>query len=290
VTPAAGPGPQRTPARRKARQLARHLRGERPDYAYLKEVFRHLRAELGVEVARAPKTLPYVPTENEIRRYYQTVWTARRSGDIMLIKTLLYTGVRVAELVSIRLGDVDLDACRIRITHGKGAKDRYVPFPATFKETLALHISAARDNGAAFLFESSWKKPYSTRGVRAMLARYASKAGLAHNMPPHRLRHFLFTWLKGRGVASDATFREKREDTRPALQLPQRSQRAGRVRQQCGGDLRCHHPVALTERMLQPLLLHPMTRMMRQMQRKSAATRRDATPVRSSGSGIRQGW
>jgi integrase/recombinase XerD len=157
-------------------------------------------AELGIEVARAPKTLPYVPTENEIRRYYQTVWTARRSGDIVLIKTLLYTGVRVAELVSIRLGDVDLDACRIRITHGKGAKDRYVPFPATFKETLALHISAARDNGAAFLFESSWKKPYSTRGVRAMLARYAAKAGLAHNMPPHRLRHFLFTWLKTQGI------------------------------------------------------------------------------------------
>ncbi len=118
----------------------------------------------------------------------------------MLIKTLLYTGVRVAELVSIRLGDVDLDACRIRITQGKGAKDRYVPFPATFKETLALHISAARDNGAAFLFESSWKKPYSTRGVRAMLARYAVKAGLAHNMPPHRLRHFLFTWLKTQGI------------------------------------------------------------------------------------------
>ena len=141
---------RRTPARRKARQLARHLR-----------------AELGIEVARAPKTLPYVPTENEIRRYYQTVWTARRSGDIVLIKTLLYTGVRVA---------------------------------ATFKETLALHISAARDNGAAFLFESSWKKPYSTRGVRAMLARYASKAGLAHNMPPHRLRHFLFTWLKTQGI------------------------------------------------------------------------------------------
>jgi integrase/recombinase XerD len=133
-----GAPPRRTPARRKARQLARHLRGERPDYAYLKEVFRHLRAELGIEVAQAPKTLPYVPTENEIRRYYQTVWTARRSGDIVLIKTLLYTGVRVAELVSIRLGDVDLDACRIRITQGKGAKDRYVPFPATFKETLAV--------------------------------------------------------------------------------------------------------------------------------------------------------
>jgi hypothetical protein len=37
---------------------------------------------------------------------------------------------------------------------------------------------------------------YSTRGVRAILARYATAAGLQHNMPPHRLRHFLFTWLK----------------------------------------------------------------------------------------------
>ena len=58
----------------------------------------------------------------------------------------------------------------------RGSSRTLVPFPATFKETLALHISAARDNGAAFLFESSQKKPYSTRGVRAMLARYAAKA------------------------------------------------------------------------------------------------------------------
>jgi hypothetical protein len=48
--------PKRTPARRKARQLATHLRVERPDYAYLKQVFRHLREELGVEVERAPRS------------------------------------------------------------------------------------------------------------------------------------------------------------------------------------------------------------------------------------------
>jgi integrase/recombinase XerD len=40
----------------------------------------------------------------------------------------------------------------------------------------------------------------SPRGVRAMLARYATAAGLDHNMPPHRLRHFLFTWLKTQGI------------------------------------------------------------------------------------------
>lgn len=209
----------RTPAKRKARRLAKHLRSERPDYAYLKEVFKHLRAELDIEVEHAPKKLPHVPTEDELRRYYHTVWTARRTGDIVLIKTLLYTGVRVAELVAIRLTDVDLDACRIRITQGKGGKDRHVPFPATFRETLALHMDAQRGKGAAFLFESSWKKPYFTRGVRAMLARYADKAGLAHNMPPHRLRHFLFTWLKTHGLDDGVIQPYSGHESRTSLEI-----------------------------------------------------------------------
>ena len=166
------------------------------DYAYLKELFRHLRAELGVEVAREPKKLPHVPTEEQIRSYYQTVWAGRRVGDVVLIKTLLYTGVRVSELVAIRLDDVDLDSCRIRITQGKGGKDRTVPFPATFRETLALHIAGRRSVGGDHLFESSWKRPYSTRGVRALLARYATAAGLPEPISPHQLRHFPFTWLK----------------------------------------------------------------------------------------------
>jgi integrase/recombinase XerD len=200
VTTAAGQGPARTPARRKARQLAKYLRAERPDYAYLKDVFRHLREELGVEVTRAPKKLPYVPTEAEIRAFYDAVWKARRASDLLLIKTLLYTGVRVSELVRIRLADVDLDTCRIRITQGKGGKDRVVPFPAAFKETLALHIDTQRRAGAVFLFESSWKKPYSDRGVRKILARYTQAAGITAPISPHKLRHFLFTWLKTQGI------------------------------------------------------------------------------------------
>src|SRR5437870_12966390 len=62
--------PRRTPAKRKARELATTLRRERPDYAYLKEVFRQPRTELGIVVPRTPKRLPYVPSEEEIRRYY----------------------------------------------------------------------------------------------------------------------------------------------------------------------------------------------------------------------------
>lgn len=199
-TPGTAEARGRTPPKQKARELARYLRGERPDYAYLKQVFRHLRDELEVEIPRAPKRLPHVPSEEELRRYYQAVWQARNFGDMVLIKTLLYTGVRVSELVNIRLADVDLDRCQIRITEGKGKKDRVVPFPDGFKETLGMHMARLRERGAAYLFESSWKKKYSDRGVRRMLERYAEAAGLERNVSPHQLRHFLLTWLKKQGV------------------------------------------------------------------------------------------
>ncbi len=192
--------PVRMPARKKARELARHLRGEHPDYDYLKQIFRHLRAELEIEIPRAPKRLPHVPSEDEIRRYYETVWQGRRPGDIVLIKTLLYTGARVSEVVNIRLADVDLDRCQMRINQGKGGKDRVVPFPNAFKETLALHMDRLRERQAIYLFESSWKKKYSDRGVRRLLERYAAAAGLERNVSPDQLRHFLLTWLKKQGI------------------------------------------------------------------------------------------
>ncbi len=119
---------------------------------------------------------------------------------MVLIKTLLYTGVRVSELIKIRLDDVDLDRCQIRINSGKGNKDRIVPFPVAFKETLELHADGMRRRGAAYLFESSWKRPYSDRGVRKMLERYAQAAGMSRPISPHRLRHFLLTWLKKQGI------------------------------------------------------------------------------------------
>jgi integrase/recombinase XerD len=75
-----------------------------------------------------------------------------------------------------------------------------VPFPASFKEALALHIAGQCKAGAAFLFESSWKKPYSDRGVRKLLARYTAAAGITVSISPHALRHFLFTWLKAQGI------------------------------------------------------------------------------------------
>ncbi len=52
----------------------------------------------------------------------------------MIVKTLMYTGIRVSELINIRLTDIDFHYCQVRINNGKGGKDRIVPFPQSFKE------------------------------------------------------------------------------------------------------------------------------------------------------------
>ena len=191
---------KRTPAAKKAKELAKYLRRERPDYNYLKSVWSHLRSELEIEVPKTEKKLPNVPTEEEIKRYYQEVWQARNVQDMVIIKTLLYTGVRVSELVNIKLEDVDLERCQIRINAGKGGKDRIVPFPATFKEVLAMHSAKMVSLKATYLFESTWKRKYTTRGIHKLLAKYAEAAGLEKPISPHQLRHFLLTWLKKQGI------------------------------------------------------------------------------------------
>jgi integrase/recombinase XerD len=113
---------------------------------------------------------------------------------------MLYTGVRVSELINIKLSDVDLDSCQIRINKGKGNKDRIVPFPNGFMEVLAVHMDSAKKEKATYLFESSWKKPYSDRGIRKIMQKFTDEAGIENSISPHKLRHFLFTWMKKRGV------------------------------------------------------------------------------------------
>jgi len=97
------------------------------------------------------------------------------------------------------------DACRIRITQGKGAKARTVPFPSSFKETLALHIDAQRPRRPPSCSSPAGRALLDPG--RASAARpLRRQAGLEHNMPPHRLRHFIFTWLKTQGI-DDALIR-----------------------------------------------------------------------------------
>lgn len=193
---------QRTSPLKKAKKIAKDLRKESPDYTYLREIFRYLRKELNISSSAPPQynKLPDVPTEEEIQRYYEAVWKSQNMKHVILIKTLLYTGVRVSELIDIKIDDIDLQKCQIKITKKTNKKERIVPFPNLFKETLAMQILSIKLKKGIYLFESSWKKPYSDRTIRKILSIYTKKAGMNHAISPRKLRHFLFTWMKKQGM------------------------------------------------------------------------------------------
>ena len=174
--------------------------------------------EIEVESGKERK-LPYVPTEEEISRFYNTVWKSRNMKHVAMIKTLLYTGVRVSELVNIKISDIDLDNCQIKIVQGKGKKDRIVPFPNSFKEILAVYVENAKKNKIIYLFESSWKRQYSDRGIRKILMNYTREAGIEHSISPHKLRHFLFTWMKKKGVDDALIQPYSGHDSRQSLEV-----------------------------------------------------------------------
>ncbi|MBY0462566.1 MAG: tyrosine-type recombinase/integrase [Alphaproteobacteria bacterium] len=190
----------RTPPSKIAKQLIKYLRPQRPDYNYLRDLFRHLRKELDISVTTTPKKLPLVPTEEEIKKYYEAVWQEKNTQHMVMIKTLLYTGIRVSELIRVKISDIDLERCQIRINKGKGGKDRIVPFPISFREILSMYITQIQEKKAVYFFESSWKKAYSDRGIRKILMKYTQAAGIESSVSPHKLRHFLLTWLKKQGI------------------------------------------------------------------------------------------
>lgn len=209
----------RTPTKEIVKKISKILRDERPDYVYLRDLFKKIRQEFSITVTTKAKKLPYVPTEEELKQYYHCVWQTKNIKHMILIRVLLYTGIRVQELVNIQLSDLDFDRCQMRINQGKGAKDRIVPFPTHFRETLMLFCNTEKNSGSIYLFESNRKKAFTTRGIRKILAEYATEAGMEQSISPHKLRHFLFTWLKKQGVDDALIQPYSGHETRQSLEI-----------------------------------------------------------------------
>jgi integrase/recombinase XerD len=182
--------------------MVRLLRPQRPDYQYLKKVFQHTRELLKVRPRKVEKHLPELLTDDELVAFYETVWRARQTTHMIIIKLLMFTGVRNAELAGVQLKDVDLNGCQLRIEQGKGKKDRYVLFPKSFRGELAQYIGSQKERGATYLFESNRRQPYSTRRIRQIVKQYAAEAGIEKRVYPHLFRHQIITYLTKKGIIS----------------------------------------------------------------------------------------
>src|SRR5712691_4759683 len=187
--------PARVTPKAMAKRLARLLRPQHPDYHYIKKVFQHTRELLDIGTAPPVKRLPELLTDAELVAFYEAIWRAHQLTHAVMLKLLLFTGMRNAELVHLRATDVDLQSCQIRITQGKGYKDRYVLFPTSFRGELAQYLERQQQHGGTYLFESNRVRPYSTRRLRQIVRQYASTAGITKRVYPHLFRHQLMTYL-----------------------------------------------------------------------------------------------
>ena len=191
----------RIPPKIMAKQVGKLLRKQRPDSSYVKKVFQYVREDLGLKGGTVRrKKLPELMTEVELNRFYKAVWQASNRMHVVMLKLLLFTGIRNAELANLTLKDVDLDSMRIRIDHGKGDKDRYVLFPPFFRGELAQYVSIQKEKGAVYLFESNRMSKFTTRWIREIVKKYARKAGIEKRIHPHLFRHQLLTFLTSKGI------------------------------------------------------------------------------------------
>ena len=119
----------RVPPTAMAKKLARLLRPQHPDYHYLKKVFQQTRALLEIGAAPLTKRLPELLTDAELVAFYDAVWHAHQLTHVVMLKLLLFTGIRNAELVRLRLTDIDLQTSHLRITQGRGTRIATSSFP-----------------------------------------------------------------------------------------------------------------------------------------------------------------
>ena len=131
----------------------------------------------------------------------------RMLRDRALVELLYGTGIRVGELVSLDVRDIDLRRGEIRVL-GKGRKERAVPLPEIAREALTGWLEARKRPGvlAEPLFISlrprrdDVVRRLGDRDVRRLLKRRALAAGIADRVHPHRLRHSYATHLLDMGA------------------------------------------------------------------------------------------
>lgn len=140
---------------------------------------------------RQEKLAPRALSRKEQNALLRVVERGGKARDRAIVYVLLFCGLRVGELVKLRVEDLELKEKwgKIRVA-GKGAKLREVPVPAHVRRVLKEYLDDKK-SGPLFLGR---RGPLTARGVQQMLKKYAYQARL-ENLTPHVLRHTCATNL-----------------------------------------------------------------------------------------------
>jgi integrase/recombinase XerD len=165
-----------------------------------------------LEAPRVPAGLPKSLSEQEVGALLGAVTgdepVARR--DRAVLEVLYGTGLRISELVGLRLADVDLESSLLR-AFGKGSKERVVPVGRHAREALAAWLGPggrpalaperwARRGDADAVFLNRRGGRLTRQGAWLIVKRWGSEVGLAARLTPHVLRHSCATHMLDHGA------------------------------------------------------------------------------------------
>ena len=151
------------------------------------------------------KKLPEIMTMHEVARLLEQPDEKKVKGirDKAMLELLYATGIRVSELISLKLSDVNLQMCFI-ICRDVG-KERVIPFGSKARSALLQYVEQARgelvvDTDSDILFVNCSGQPMSRQGFWKLIKFYAKKAGIVADITPHTLRHSFAAHLVENGA------------------------------------------------------------------------------------------
>lgn len=178
--------------------------------AALKSFFHFLAAEeiisddptLNLDSPKVKKRLPVALSYEEVERLLNAPQGSNPKAirDKALLELLYATGMRVTELVSLNLEDINLASATVRVTQGKGSKERIIPIHSRAVEALREYLAKARrmllkspEERALFLNHRGER--LTRQGLWLIIKQYVREAGIKTEVTPHTLRHSFATHL-----------------------------------------------------------------------------------------------
>ncbi len=146
--------------------------------------------------------LPEVLSKKEVKAIFDVVENPKH---LLILKLCYGMGLRVSEIVNLKITDIDSTRMLVHIRCSKGKKDRMVNLPTSVLDDLRSYYKAYRPK--EYLFEGQYGGQYTTRSIQAVFKRAMTKAKINKTIGVHGLRHSFATHLLERGT--DMVFIQK---------------------------------------------------------------------------------
>lgn len=163
-------------------------------YLYLKVFNKPVPKALNIEL-RKPSNLPVVLSTEEVLKILDSTNNLKHKTTLLLIYS---AGLRLGELLELKIGDVDSEAMRIHIRRGKGKKDRYVMLSENVLFVLREYYREYKPK--EYIIEGQSGGVYSPKSVQSVFKRALQKAGIKKKATVHSLRHSFATHLLDDGT------------------------------------------------------------------------------------------